>query len=559
MEPILICEENSFTATNFYLLKYNYECQWYGVFQDWVAKPFNYDKARNEILESFSTNNNFSNIVAVIKGNSGNGKSTFLRKLAADFIECEFETLWITNLYIFNLHINKLKYSESQLYLLIIEDWYEITEGSNSVPSFLSDVTKLKNVRIVIADKDRTNQPYFEYFHRDKATHVSSFTMMRQVLQKAAEVNRQWEPFIDVDFPESMFYLRNISVALFIVHTTHVKKVKPDELQLGGIENQFLNTLRSELLLINDAYPGLGIAIIYWAHICREFGKWTVLITWNILFKIADLFNENQKTRTPPKAYDDKIYPLLMYYLRLESLVYPQDRNEHLVYFNHDLIIDEGFTKILLANMRRYDKDIISEIIKYLSNSDVSSNEVGVAFMIAEAYYQIYKEEDIFGDDNISRNIRRHYARRLHYRWFFTNALISNLYNAILEGVTSPLFWQKTLNNLSIEYFKLRIGRRHLLVVLKQLIKKGCLDHHILRAHRISSKGWFAFRYCMSDAFYENSVDIDINQYYATMVIEPWRRRVIVGRWITKLGKLLKRFLRYGNPMTKNENTNSQD
>src|SRR6185503_3537944 len=171
---IRIIRESHCEPKDFYLKKDNYGCQWYGTFKGWDSKAPHYGEVKDAVIKSFDTNNPASNIAAVLYGDSGDGKSTFLRRLAFECIGCKFSTFWLTNLNTFINNIETIKRSTSKSYLLVIEDWKGLVGESGIGPSFIFEITKLKNVRLVIADESIGDQPYFDYFNQRDAIYITS-------------------------------------------------------------------------------------------------------------------------------------------------------------------------------------------------------------------------------------------------------------------------------------------------------------------------------------------------------------------------------------------------
>src|SRR6185437_14543223 len=101
-------ENASTTTREFYLSKLEPYCQWYGIMEDW-----DYPRGQFEFLGQIALNafkgENAESVIAVVTGDSGNGKSTLLRRLAFTLKEADFHTIWINNLKDFYPILKQLK------------------------------------------------------------------------------------------------------------------------------------------------------------------------------------------------------------------------------------------------------------------------------------------------------------------------------------------------------------------------------------------------------------------------------------------------------------------
>jgi len=136
--------------TEFYLGRGEDDLQWKGIIRSWAFKRPLTDIIKIHINENFKIS---SSVIAVIHGDSGCGKSLFLRKLSLDIISHKYTTIWVSDLKYFCDNDLDLLVKTDENFLLIFDDWYRF-DNTDLVRIFLSRISDSTNLKLIIGDKN---------------------------------------------------------------------------------------------------------------------------------------------------------------------------------------------------------------------------------------------------------------------------------------------------------------------------------------------------------------------------------------------------------------------
>jgi len=437
-----------FEVEDFYLSKNQNYCQWNGVIQGLVEEREICNSVEDAVAKSFAQRQE-NIIAAVVTGARGSGKSSLLRKLAIDSIEQDFITLWITNLELFLLDYNKLLQNGAQQYLVIIEDWENLASYLD-VNSFFAKLKNLENIRIIIGDTTTIGRGYLDYFS-ERHTYPLSVKENKTILEKILVSNSKWALIGETLLSNSKLLDSSLFVVLFIIGKKYLETdtEQVSLTQVGDLETRFKAIIRHDQNIIAKTYPGLAIALHYWASVLKNL---TPLISWDAFLQIADEFNGDEKISSRLMSFpdDNHICKILRSYISVEpsisflskraneakerifsmlpSLAIKSFENVNVFNFHHDLI-KEAFSYPLYEHWPQFDNAIKIELIDIL----IKKGRLGYASELRHHYLKRKNFCDIAQNskyNNILKDIKPFSLLRLQAINYYYDVM-----NAFLEEI----------------------------------------------------------------------------------------------------------------------------
>ncbi len=474
----LISKVGTYSAKDFYLAKHKDECQWYGIVNDWDLSRANHHTIKATIVVSFQSILNCK-ISAVICGAGGCGKSTALRRIAIDCIGLDFLVLWLTDVKSFYENIEIFKREIAHKCLIIIEDWEKLKADEITNKLFLNEIRQLDNIRIIIGDRNTVNKEYLNDFDEDNRFILSS-SENEKILDKILKVNPAWKNTADKVLSSPEFYKSPLYLILFVVARVNEKIGKDKYFTNVGISAQFQEIVRNDLEEIYKVYPGLSTALYYCACLHNQYGE-IATITWEALLKLADSCNKGDNEifkRFSLLSTNDPIGGILSYYISLEKFIHPGFQNNHLFNFHHELLAQQGISKLFDDTLYFDDKVKLQLLATLLFNNELNS---------AATLFRIFSEDDtIFKSEKIKREYYMGvYGIDSVAEIRIIDQILIDIYeNAKYKG--SEKYWKGVLKQLALFEFANIFSDVDLKTILEKILINGCTSKRIKDANKAS-------------------------------------------------------------------------
>ena len=359
----------TFSMLEYYTAMHNELAQWYGVINKFDIEREDYSYFKSNIYESFNHFRTYK-VSGIVYGNGGCGKSTMLRRLAIDFHKEQlFSVVWLNDnsvdsfvkegLYV--IENNSLKKENTSGFLIIIEDWDRMFNDKPDLANeFLKRTDKIDGVRIVLGDRNMVEKPYLKHLNHDTNPVLLASDENQQIIEKITEKYPDWKTSSEKLFKKQQNYESTLFLLLFILARTNQKASILSVNSLSEPKTLFLEIIESDLKFMfkNKKHIGLAKALYYWACFYSEH---KILISYETFLHIADFYNGKNKNEIIPafsrwKNKDDVLDKLKIYINRNEELYGLGNRNY--IQFNHDILADEGLSKICFEDWQRYGETV---------------------------------------------------------------------------------------------------------------------------------------------------------------------------------------------------------
>jgi len=384
----------SFSKMEFYLSKHNEECQWYGVINYYDFIRSETSQIKSIATSSFKDEVN-SRVIAIVNGAGGAGKSTLLRRVALEVRNEDFIVLWVKE-HQFDDFVSTgwptIKNNKDQKYLIIIEDWYRIT-NTYEIESqrFLNQTKNADNIRIIIGDRGDKGY-YRRYLNHSSAIFTLKNTDNWDIIQALIVKNVQW----NITIEDVTLYRESINnTPLFLMIYTLIRSYEGKDtiqnLNFSNPELAFQEIIASDIKQLLGKYQGLAKALFYWASI---YEKDKFYISYSIFLEMTDHFHSNEKIGFLFKNLKNDASPyhnILRNYITTKTSL-----TTTYIRFNHDVFADTGISQIdyLLGNQIEYTD--ISKRTLLEAIFDFKSHPKSVALLL---FHFLKCEEHLFNDD----------------------------------------------------------------------------------------------------------------------------------------------------------------
>lgn len=388
-----------FTMPEFYGAKQNNKCQWYGIINDFDVFRNGYEELKEVVIDSFLEEKD-GKVTAIVHGTGGSGKSTVLRRLAIDFHSESFDVIWLEKgkveefveegLIVIK---NEIEKNENRKFLIVIEDWYRMFDDKQKVQlgsKILEETFNMNNTRLVIADRDN-NKQYRNYRNNNFELYLSSQDN-KEIIKKIAEKYPSWKFVLEKLFEKEKFNQSSLFLLLFIIARVNQNQYNENSFDLYQPQQVFLNIIESDLNFIAKTDIGLAKALYYLGY---AYSKYKVFFSYEVFIQIANYYEtrriinpiySNWKIDTPV------INKLKNYFSVLEGT--SQGKEINVIYFNHDVLIDDGLSKLKIDDWDDFDEKVKLELLKIITEND--------NFFSASTYLNaiIEKEGHLFKNEN---------------------------------------------------------------------------------------------------------------------------------------------------------------
>jgi hypothetical protein len=391
-QTLSIGKKRKYKAEDFYLAKIDYFCQWYGILNKWDIEREAYNKIKEEIKKAFADEIRQPKIIALIHGRGGSGKSTLLRRLAVDDEMKDFTVLWISDKGITDFYekgINQLGNYSDKKFLVLIEDWYRIKQNTGNAREIINGICNYSNVRIIIGDRTIDNTISKEHIY-DPDNNIIELSVRenKKTISKILDIIPGWKSTVDALLPDDNDYDSSLYLILWVVARTYQTKNKADNRSIikhESLVGHFRTIVESDLrVLVREKYSGLARMLYYYGSVYSEHKTY---MGFDIFLKLADYFKE-EKTASKLAFTSRAVKPILDIYIHKTFGLTNATKQLPLVVFNHDLLADDGLSKVEIDGWQKFDDSIKLQILDIIVKE---GDEISTSGFL---YYTLYTVED---------------------------------------------------------------------------------------------------------------------------------------------------------------------
>jgi len=381
----VIDKHQNFTGTEFYLGKQIDDCQWCGIIRGWDAFRKDFNKIKKSILVSFDKIVE-SKIALAVTGANGSGKSTFLRRLAIDLSKKKIIVLWVDNLKEFVKSDFRQFQSNKQLrFLIVIEDWGKLKSSKEDNNLFLSKISKINSVRLIIGDVSAidASKEYTNYLD-EKDIYDLSPTENIRIIRKVFKINKKWKR---VKITQDEYYTSAPIYLILFGFAISNSDENSDDANVSQMLFNYKRIIRKDMEQLYAFNKGLALTLYYWACLYKEY---KTFLSWEGFLKLADFYNEDATMSSRFFNFNEKhpICKLLCHYISLYTLAIPNAKGQKAIYFHNDLLVTNGLTLPIRPDWF-FDKNIKIELL----NALLGKNELSIAATLYDAFDE---KNDVF-------------------------------------------------------------------------------------------------------------------------------------------------------------------
>ena len=361
-------KERNFKPSDFYLAKHNHDdLQWYGIEENWDIRRKDFERVKDEVILSFNDKFREEKITAVIYGRGGSGKSTMLRRLAANLSNRNFAVLWVSNISISMFYQSGLKklvtdYSH-KMFLILVDDWYQVKKSSKEAKTFIDGICSHKNVRVVVGDRTIDNQIREHIYDVDRNIFKLTSEENKATIEQIVEINKEWKETaklllrLDPGYKSSLYYI------LWVIGRTFERLKKGGTnsiIQSDNLKGHFQSLIISDLNAIEKLHPGVAKMLYYWANVYTEEH---IFISFDLFFMLTEIFCDNNNNASKYPQVSDELRSILDIYIYRGEGNYKIISELGLLAFNHDILADDGLSKVKLNGWHSFDDSIILQML----------------------------------------------------------------------------------------------------------------------------------------------------------------------------------------------------
>ncbi|MPS72484.1 MAG: hypothetical protein E2590_04955 [Chryseobacterium sp.] len=416
----------SFTMPEFYSARQPNFCQWYGIIHEYDVVRNGYDALKNIIIDSFIEEKH-EKVTAIVCGSGGSGKSTALRRIAVDLHKEPIHIVWVEDGGIeefvekgFPAIKYEVEKNENQKFLIIIEDWYRTFTKENEQwgTDILKKAKSINNIRFVIGDRT-IKQSYTDHRSNNFELHLSSDDN-KEIIEKIVEKYPDWKLASEKLLRESNTlnnYKSSLFLLLFILARIDQKEFKNETLDLSEPQQVFQRIIESDLRFIKKKYIGLAKAIYY---VGCAYSKYKVTFSYDIFIVIANHYNENEPINPIFSNWkiDTPVSNTLKQYFSVEQGI-DEGKIYNYIRFNHDVLIDEGLSKLNIQSWNGFDDEVKSELLQMVNQNDnyISASTYISSFFTNEKHlFEDEKQKLYFIECQINKENHHYQYLLLHYK-----------------------------------------------------------------------------------------------------------------------------------------------
>ncbi|MFH0735798.1 MAG: hypothetical protein V1773_14855 [bacterium] len=429
-DTLSIGKKKKYKESDFYLAKKNETCQWYGILNKLDIERDAYIKIKKEIDKAFADEYREPKIIALIHGRGGSGKSTLMRRLAVVCSEENICVLWLNVKEISKFYekgINQLNDFTEIMFLIFIEDWYKMNPDKEKInpenaKNIIDSICNYPNVRVIIGDRTIDNSISTEHIYNPDENIIELLASEnKKTITKILEKISRWKATADLLLTEESDYKSSLYLILWVIARTYQSKNKIDDeyaIQYEGLTGHFLTIVESDLKAIAKQYLGLAKMLYYYGSVYSES---RLLISFDIFIKLCDLFEERGESSKFAFA-SKEIKPILDIYMNQTTGAIKSAGQLLLVAFNHDILADEGLSKLKINGWYKFDDSIKLKMLPMFINE-------GENFSASSYLEYTFRTVD---KENISNQERLNYIKIL-FKKGNRGSYLKYLFNGLIE------------------------------------------------------------------------------------------------------------------------------
>ena len=386
-------QRNEYSPADFYLGNRNDEYQWYGILNDWDILRNDYPELKDRIVNSFLERSHL-NVVSLVIGSGGVGKSTLLRRLAVDCVDEDFVVIWIDDSNIADfVNFRLYQHIPNDIpYLFILEDWYRIKQllPETDQKLLLQSLNSFSNSRICIGD--RFEDPNVIAFLRggaELAIYAISYVENKQIISTLAErlpAVQQAAHQLELASDESLY-----NCSLFIILFTIFRLTEEgafSEVEYSNIEQEFRQIISSDLRQLSQIHLGAARFLVIFSTLykTRKFG-----LASNLLLNLYAELDPQKRRIIPSEA--KKI--LKRYLSEIEGA-----EENGVLGFNQDVLAELGLSRPIvgksLEEQFQLDPNILVDLLHFLSSrTDEGASDLTMSILL-EIGVDEFQFQDLF-------------------------------------------------------------------------------------------------------------------------------------------------------------------
>ena len=345
---------------------------WYGILNNWDIERDAYKRIREEVKDSFTDEFRQARIVALILGRGGTGKSTLMRRLAIDSVKEKFCVLWISDKEITKFYekgISQLSNYSNTSFLILIEDWYRIRENTENAKEIINNICNYPNVRVVLGDRTIDKSISKEHiFNPDVNIIELLVSENKNTIEKILTKVPHWQKTAKTLLTKDNDYNSTLYLILWVIARTYQEEsngTNENKIKKEGLAGHFQTIVESDLKAISKHYSGLAKVLSYWGS---AYSERKMHIGFDMFIKLADLFKKEEENSSQLAFASKEIRPVLDIYINKAKGMLKAAEELPVVAFNHDVLADEGLSKIQMDGWLRFDDTIKLQMLPVAVN-----------------------------------------------------------------------------------------------------------------------------------------------------------------------------------------------
>lgn len=227
----------------------------------------------------------------------------------------------------------------------------------------MTKLSAMDNIRVIVGDRKAETSIYGEHIYSpDKNIIQLSVKENKQIVSEILEKVPAWKEYSDLLLQTEDDYNSPLYLILWTIgRTAEKQETEPsgNTLKSDDLVGHFRSLIESDLKAIAKYYPGLAQMIYYWASV---YSTNKTYISMNLFLQLSDYFNKTNNHCI--LAFESSIIkPIIDSYLH-EAIGFIKSAGDlNLIAFNHDILTEEGLSKVKLEDWHEFDDSIKMQIL----------------------------------------------------------------------------------------------------------------------------------------------------------------------------------------------------
>ena len=251
---------------------------------------------------------------------------------------------------------------------------------------------------------------------------------------------------------------------------------------MGGGEHTYTNTksvvsifeeiVASDLKRLRELkYDGLAKTLYYWSCFYKIFRTY---ISWSGFLKLCDQFNNNGaviSSRFSVFDQNNAVHKILSHYISRKEFINPRLKQADIFLFNHDLLANDGISKVVFKDWHPFDMSIITEVINLLTHEREWNT-------IIDMIGKIFQSGKLGDHPRIDLPFSK-----ADFPGFCHLIELDHYLESCLENSKTNNDEEYWLYNLNYFIYVFRFNDEDLIALLKKVMDKGCNSKYISIAY----------------------------------------------------------------------------